>query len=62
LIGYTSKIEARNEPKTFTSKLTSKDTSASEKSLKSIKVDERKCKDGTKVFSSSDTSSFTIKA
>jgi hypothetical protein len=43
-------------------KLTSKQTSSLEKSLRLIKVDEGKCEDETRVSSFFDISSFTVKA
>jgi len=47
---YTFETGGGNEPKTFTSKLTSMETSSSEESVRSIKVDEGKCKDETRVI------------
>jgi hypothetical protein len=55
-IGYIFKIEVGNEPKIFTSKLISRQTSSSKESLRSIKVHEGKCEDEIC------TSYFTTKA
>jgi hypothetical protein len=58
---HTSKIRARNEPKTFMSKHTSRETSSSKTLLKSIKVDERKCEDEIGLPSLSNVFYFTTK-
>jgi hypothetical protein len=49
-----------NEPYTFMSKLISRETSSLEKLLRSIKFDERKCEDDTKIFFLSSVSCFTM--
>jgi hypothetical protein len=55
------KNKGGNELDTFTSELTSMDTSSSKEWLKSIKVDERKCKDDIGISSLSSASYFTMK-
>jgi hypothetical protein len=59
---YTSKTKGRNEPETFTSKFTSRETSSLEESLRSIKVYEGKCKDKIGVSFLFDVSYFIMKA
>jgi len=59
---YTSKTKVRDEPKTFMLELIGRKTSSLIESLRSIKVDERKCKDEIRVSSLFSASCFTMKA
>jgi hypothetical protein len=55
------KTKGGNEPYTFTLYPTSKETSSSKELLRSIKVDQRKCKDDTAISSLLGASYFTMK-
>jgi len=58
----TPKTKGGNEPYTYMLYPTSRETSSSKESLRSIRVDEGKCKDDTKISSLLGVSCFTMKA
>jgi hypothetical protein len=60
-IVYTPETKGENEPYTFTSKVISMETSSSEDSLKSIKVDEGKSEDYIGISYLLGASCFTMK-
>jgi hypothetical protein len=57
----TPETKGGNEPYTYILYPTSRETSSSKESLRSIKVDEGKCKDDTRISSLLGASCFTMK-